>query len=211
MMSNSPSNQVCEGSFHLSELTHPEPEEKSNYDHTDYQTWRIQFALSAKQTPPKPVDHPHHWIERIQQPPLLGHHARTEANRRHIEAKLYDERDDIAKIPIFYIERRNPKRRADTGTKGQQDEKRQHEYPPIRREPVPGHQPKQNAEADEEIDERCNDRRYRHDQAREIDLTDQLLIIDEAVGSVTQPRGKKSPRQNPGEHHERIRRIAVRW
>ena len=37
-----------------------------------------------------------------------------------------------------------------------------------------------------------------------------LVVVDQAVGSLAQPGGKKSPRQDAGEHHERVGRVAVR-
>ena len=82
--------------------------------------------------------------------------------------------------------------------------------PPIRQESVPSHQQDQNAKADQEIHERHNDGGYRHDQARKIDLADQLFVVDQAIGSLAQPGGKESPRQDAGEHHQRVRRVAVR-
>ena len=70
--------------------------------------------------------------------------------------------------------------------------------------------PDQYAKADQKIHERDDDRRRWDNEARKIDLADQICIVDQTIRGFAESGRKKRPRQYASEHHERIRRIAIR-
>src|SRR5262249_49494261 len=198
VVQSSSSDQVRKTLLHHSKSTDAEPQKKGRHADTHSHAWRIKFVLSTQDAPAKPINDPHHRIEGIQQTPLLWHHTRTEADRRHVQPKLHDERDDVAEIPILDIETSDPQRRTDGCKECQQDKNRQNQDLPAREELIPCHHQNQDGKADEEVNERYHHRRRWYDQSREVDLADQVGIIDQAVGSLAQSSRKEGPRQNTG-------------
>src|SRR5262249_24910476 len=97
----------------LPEPMDPEPKKKRGHADTHCQARRMKFALPAQDAPAEPINDSHHRIEGIQQTPLLWHHTRTEADRRHVKPELHDERDDIAEVPILDVESSDPQGRTD--------------------------------------------------------------------------------------------------
>ena len=204
------SDQIGKALFHLPELADAQPQEKAGDTEAEPEAGQIELAFTAEQAPAKSVDDADHRIEGISKTPLLRNDAGAEADRRHIEAELHDERNDVAKIAILDVERRDPHADTEAGHERDGREHRQQQNLPARHELVPDHQRHEDREADEKIDEGDHHRRDRHDQPREIHLADQIGIADEAVRGIGQCGGKEAPGQHAGKHHQRIGRRAVR-
>src|SRR5712671_5784962 len=107
-MSPDRSDQIGETLFHLAELANADPQEKAGDSKTETEARPIEAALAAEQAPAEAVDDADHGVERIEKTPLVRHDGGTEAHRRHIKAKLHDEWNDVAEIPIFDVEGRDP-------------------------------------------------------------------------------------------------------
>ena len=204
------SDQIGEALFHFSELADAEPQEEAGDAEAEPKAGQIELAFAAEQAPAKSVDDADHRIEGIKQAPLLRDDAGAEADRRHIETELHDERNDVAEIAILDVERGDPQADPEAGHERDGREHRQQQNLPARHELVPDHQPDEDREADEEIDEGNHHRRDRHDQPRKIDLADEIGIADEAVRGIGQRGGKETPGQHAGKDHQRIGRRAVR-
>src|SRR6516164_3213032 len=129
---NAVSDQIRKAVLHLSESLDAEPQKKGRHADTHGQAWRIKSALPAQDAPAEPINYPHHRIKRIQQTPLLGHHIRTETDRRYVQPELHDERDDVAEIPILDVESSDPEGRTDACKECQQDKNRQNQDLPAR-------------------------------------------------------------------------------
>ena len=69
---------------------------------------QVELAFTAEEAPAKSIDHTDHRIEGVDKSPLLGNDTGAEPDRRYIEAKLHDERNDIAEVAIFDVEGRDP-------------------------------------------------------------------------------------------------------
>ena len=94
---------------------------------------QVERAFAAQDAPAEAVDHAHHRIEAVPEAPLLRHDGAGEADRRDIKAELHDERDDVAEVAVFHIERRDEQRRAEAREHGQHNEDRQEHDLPARR------------------------------------------------------------------------------
>ena len=105
-----------------------------------------------------------------------GHDGAGKSDGRDVKAELDDERDDIAEVAIFDVERGDQQRRAEAREHGEHDEDGQQHDLPTRRKAVPDHQHKEHREVDRKIDQRHDRGRGRNDDAREIDLTDRLAL-----------------------------------
>ena len=204
------SDQIGKALFHFPELADAQPQEKAGDAEAEPEAGPIELAFAAEQAPAKPVDDADHRIEGISKTPLIRDDARAEPDRRHIEAQLHDERNDVTEIPILDVERRDPHADTEAGHERDAREHRQQQNLPARHELVPDHQRHEDRKADEKIHEGHHHRRDRHDQSRKIDLADEIGIADEAVRGIGQRGGEETPGQHAGEDHQRIGRRAVR-
>src|SRR5258708_21175139 len=183
MKSSAPmdSNHVCESLLHHSESPRAQPQEHRDHGQAQPESGPINAAFATEDAPSKAIDNPDHGVERIDQAPLLRYHTGAETDRRNIHAELNDEWNHVAEIPVLDIERGHPQRGTEEGKEGQEHEKRQHEHSPRRREFIPDLDRAQDPETDDEVDYGHDNGRGGYDKAREIDLSDERRIIDQAV------------------------------
>ena len=114
----------------------------------------VERALAAEDAPAETVDDADHRIEANRQSRhCAGMTLALKADRRDVQAELHDERDDIAEVAVFHVQRGDPQARPEAGQEGEQHEDRQDSDLPAGQEAVPDHQHQQDGEADEEIDE----------------------------------------------------------
>ena len=137
----------------------------------------------------------------------------AESYRRNIKTELHHKRDDIAEIPVFHIERRNPETGSQAGQQGQDDEKRQQQHMPAGCELIIDHHSDQDNETDEEINESGYQGRRGNDQSGKVNLADQIGVADQTVGRFTSVRLRKGTRgawrQRPSGRKARFRRWEV--
>ena len=105
------SDQVSEALFHLAELADTQPEEEDDQEPAEQEAGQVQAGFTAKDGPAEAVDDADDRVEGIQQTPRIRHNGRAEAHRRHVQAKLHNERDDVAKVAVFDVQRGDPKPR----------------------------------------------------------------------------------------------------
>ncbi len=179
-------NKICKGFFRLAEVGYAQIEEKGNDGEAEQETGHVNGAVAAEDAPAETVDHAHYRIEAVKQSPLLRNNLAAESYRRNIKTKLHDKGDDIAEIPVFHIERRNPETGSQAGQQGQDDEERQQQHLPDGCELIIEHHSDQDNETDEEIDESGYEGRRGNDQSGEVNLADQIGVADQTVGRFTQ-------------------------
>ena len=75
---------------------------------------------------------------------------------------------------------------------------------PAGQELIPEHHPDEDGEADQKIDERHDDGGGGDDEAREIDLADEVGVADEAAGGARERGGEELPGQHAGEDHQGV-------
>ena len=179
-------NQICKGFFHLPETGYAQPEEEGNDGEAEQEAGQVNGAIAAEDAPAETVDHPHHGIEAVKQSPLFRDDLAAESHRRNIKTELHHKRDDIAEIPVFHIERRNPETGSQTGQQGQDDEERQQQNLPAGCELIIDHHSDQDNETDEEIDESGYQGCRGNDQSGEVNFADQIGVADQTVGRFAQ-------------------------
>jgi hypothetical protein len=105
------SYQICKTLLHLPEPADAQPEEEGDEGKAESETGPVDWAITAEYAPAEAVDHPHHRIKAVEEPPLLRDDLTAEADRGDIQAKLHNEGDHIAEISIFHVERSDPQAR----------------------------------------------------------------------------------------------------
>lgn len=198
------SNQVSKGLLGLAEDVNPEDEKSYGDPNGEKETWEVNLTLTSEQAPPKTVDYADHWVEAVEEPPLLGNDRAGEAHRRNIESKLDDEWNDIAEVAILDVESRDPEAWAEGGEEGKENKSGEEKDIPVGDEPIPGHHANHDDEADEEIDEGDDHGGGGDDEAGKVDLADQVGVGDQAVGGFGKGGGEKGPGEHPGEDKEGI-------
>src|SRR4029450_1902326 len=174
MATSDMSDDVGKGAFAAAEGMRAPHQNDRDDDEADQETRPVDRAVAAQDAPAEAVDHADHGIDAVEHLPVLGHDLAGEADRRHVEADLGDERDDEAEVAVLDDQRGCPDRRADRRQQRQQNEDRQQQDLPPRHQPVPQHQAGQDRETHQEIDQRDHNSRQRHDKTREVDLGDQV-------------------------------------
>src|SRR6516165_3126985 len=139
--------------FHFSELSDAQPQKKPGDSETKNEAGPIEPGVAPEQTPAKSINNADHRIEGIDQTPLVRDNAGTESNRRHIEAQLHNERDNVAKIPILDVERGDPHAHTQAGHERNAGEHRQQQNLPARHKLVPDHQSHEDRKADKKVHE----------------------------------------------------------
>src|SRR5438132_6713673 len=134
------SDQVGKALFHFPKLTNTGPKEEQRNGDAEQETWQIERAFAPQQAPSKPVDNARHRIEVICQAPWLRDDVRAEPDRRHIEAELHDERDDVAEVAVFDVQRSDPHADANARDESNRREYRQQHDLPAGRETIPAHE-----------------------------------------------------------------------
>ena len=95
------------------------------------------------------------------------------------------ERYDVAKIPVLDIEGGNPNPGTYAGQQSKEQKYREQDDVPRGSELIINHEKKKNNETNDKIHKGCNHCGGWYDEAREIDLADQVGVVDQAVGRLT--------------------------
>jgi len=190
-------------------MRYAQPEEKGDNGQTQQEAGQVKGAVAAEDAPPEAVDDTHHGIEAVEEPPFLRDHSAAEADRGDIEPELHHKGDDIAEIPVFDVQGRNPEARSQTGQQGYDDEGRQQEDLPARDKLIIDHHAEQYHEADEKIDERRDERGRRDDHPGKVNLADQAGVVDQAAGGFAQGVREQGPGQHGRKNHQGVGGTAV--
>jgi len=193
-------DQIGKGFFRFPEAGDAQVEGEGDDDQTEKEAGKVKGAVSAQEAPAEAVDYPHHGIDVVEEAPLFRDDVAAEADRRDIEAELDHEGDDIAEVPVFDVQGGDPQSGAEAGQQGQDDKAGEVEDLPARQELIPDHHGNEDSKTDEEIYEGRNKGGRRNDHPWKIDLTDEIGIIDKAVGGLGQGIGKKRPGQHGSEY-----------
>src|SRR5438552_14487632 len=97
------SDQIGEAFLHFSELAETQPKKKAGQNEAEEEAGPIEPAFTPKQAPAETIDDADHGIEGVEKKPLVRDDPRAESDRRHIEAHLHQEWDDVPKIPILNV------------------------------------------------------------------------------------------------------------
>ncbi len=112
--------QIGKTFLHLPKLPHAKPKEEEDHHPAEDEPGPVNRRLATQNGPPKAVDHPHHRVDCVQQPLLVGHHGGAEPHWRDIQAELDDEGDDVAEVAVLHVEGGDPQ----TGTQTRKESHR---------------------------------------------------------------------------------------
>ena len=203
------SDHVREGFFGTPEVEDAEPEEEHHDGKAHEEARHVELALPAEQAPAEAVDHSDDRIEAVPEAPFVRNDRTRKADRRDIKTELHDERDDVAEVTVFNVERGQQKRGSEARQDGEEHKGRQEYELPARAQAKPGQQQKQQHEINPEVDQRHDRGRGGNNDARKIDLADEVGVGDETIRGLAQNAGNEKPRQHPGENQDRIGHRAV--
>src|SRR5439155_8570999 len=98
------SNQIRKGSLSTPEIGDSDPKKDRDNSQAHEQTRHIELTLAAEKTPTEAIDNADDGIEAIPESPLLGDHCARKTYRRHVQAHLDDERNNVAKVAVLHIQ-----------------------------------------------------------------------------------------------------------
>ncbi len=171
-----------------------EPEEEGGDGEAEAEGGPVNGGLAAEEAPSETVNDADHRVQRVEETVLLGDDARTEADRRDVEAELDDEGDDEAEIAVFDIQGGEPEAGPEGGEEGKENEDGEQEELPAGEELVVDHHAGEDDKADQEINKRDDDGGGGDDEPGEVNLADEVGIADEAIGGLGQGGGEEGPR-----------------
>ena len=149
-------------------------------------------------------DDPEHRVERQEQLPSRADQLGGIDHRRDIHQDLHQERDDVLEVAIEDRQRRQRHADAQRGDERQRDQEQQPDDPPARRHAVIEHHHRVDAQRDQQVDQEDRGGRDRHEEPREIDLGQQLLLVDQAQGRLRHALREQRPGDQPGEDEHRV-------
>lgn len=196
---------VSKSFFHLAKLIDAKEEEEHHYTEAEEEAWPVYMALTAENTPSESVNDAYHRVERIEQSPLVGYDTAAEADRRDIQAELYQKRHDIPKVAVLDIVCSKVQPKAHACQESDDKKYGQQEDVPAGCVHIIYHESDKDNEGYEKINETGDDRGCRYDKPREIDLTNEVGVADEAIAGLAKGVGEELPRQHSGIDHDSIR------
>ena len=155
-----------------------QPKEEPDNAEAHHEPRPIKGTLTSQDTPPESVDDSHHGVHTVKQAPFFRNDLSAETHRGDVKSELHQKRNDVPKIPVFYIEGGNPKAGAHAGQQGEYHKWGEQQNIPAGRESVIDHHNQQDDKADQEIYKCGNDRRSRDDQSRKIDLSNEVCATN---------------------------------
>src|SRR5262245_32464544 len=103
--SSAMSDQIGETALGAAEIGDAEPQEQRDDAEAEEETGKIQPAIAPEHAPAEAVDGADDRVETVPKAPAFRNDGARESDWRDIEAELDDERDDVAEIAIFDVER----------------------------------------------------------------------------------------------------------
>src|ERR1043166_3252754 len=203
------SNHVGKRLFRSPKIVEAGAAEDGNDHEREQQADGPDFKMPVQQRPAKAIDNPDQRIERVKEAPFFGDDIGGESDGRNVESKLHDERDDVTKIAIFNLHRREPQSGAASRREGHEQKKRERENAPVGPKPVANKQDHEEHAGDKKIDQAGDDGTRGDDEAGKIDFGDQVGVSDQAVARFAQGVGEELPWQHGGEDENRIDRKSV--
>src|SRR3984957_7365012 len=116
------SDDVGEAAFHFPEV--PDADGDRRRGHGERDPHRAGVERNAEQRPAEAVDDPDQRVERIEQAPRFRHVGGGESHRRDEQAELHDERNDVAEVAVFDVERSEQQSEAEREGEGPRQEGR---------------------------------------------------------------------------------------
>jgi len=202
-------NYIRESLLGLAKIPDAANAQREGNADTDEKARRPDAALTAEQGPAESVDDAYHGVKRVKQPPPGGNHAAAEADGGNVKAELNDEGDNVTEIAVLDIQRGKPEPHAERRSEGQHDKERKSQQMPIRQEPVKGHHQGHQDQGNGEIHETGDDRSRGHDQARKINLRNQIDVCDETIARFAERIREEIPWQHAGHDQQSIRHRGI--
>ena len=151
------SNHVGKRFLGFSEIPDTSDQKRDDEGNRNGEPRPVDLGIAANDGPPKSIDHCDHRVERIKQAPALRHNRATKADRGNVKAKLDNKWDDVTKITVLGVERREPEACAERGGQREQKKRRKHQHTPRRIYAIPEHHGKQEQKRDEEVHQANHD------------------------------------------------------
>ena len=116
----------------------------------------------------------------------------------------------MTEVAVAQVQRGEPEPRRHCRRDREHQEGRQRQHPPAGHHAEPGHHRGEQEHPHQEVHQRGEDGGEGDQQAREVDLPDQPLVVDHAVPRLAEDGGEELPRQQRGEHGDRIGEVTGR-
>src|SRR5438552_1038109 len=130
-------DQIGEAAFSAPEIGDAEPQEQGHDAEAEEEPGCVEPALAPQHAPSKAVDDADHRVEAVPEAPGFGHDGARKSDRRDVEPELDDERNDVAEIAVFDVERGDQESRTEARQHRQRYKGGQERDVPTRREAVP--------------------------------------------------------------------------
>ena len=155
------------------------------------------------------VDDARHRVEREQPLPLRRDQVQRVDDRAHVHEHLDHERHHVAKVAVGDGQRREEVDHAQGRDRRQREHRGQEHDVPGGNDPVVEEDDAVQRHPDDEVDHAAEHRGGRHEQPREVDLGQQVLLIDEALAALIEGLREERPGDQPREDEHRVRVRAV--
>src|SRR5258706_7403727 len=105
-------DDIGKGAFGFAEIPDAGRQQQHDSHHGHDQAGPVKRIFSAQNTPPKPINHAHDRVQRVEQAIRLsvavGDDVARKTHRRNVKSELDNERHDESKVPVFHHQRGNP-------------------------------------------------------------------------------------------------------
>ena len=163
-----------------------------------------RHGVGAEQGRAKTLDHADHRVEGIEPAPAVGHQTGRIDHRRSIHEQLHDEGHGVLDVAVLDGQGGEPGADAGGGEHHDENQERQRQNAPGRGMPMKEHQHEQQHQGDDEIDQFGEHRGEGQNDARKVDLAQQVGFGDEAVGAFGDGIGEIGPGHQGGEAEQGI-------
>ena len=149
--------------------------------------------------PTEAVNDARHGIESIEPAPTRRNERRRISNGRGEHPELNEKWDDVADVPVKGIEGGHPKADAESGEESEKKKNGKPESGQSGEKAVGEGEDREDGEADGEVHEAGKSGGDGKNQAREINLGDEALVVHDDVGGGLEGVGKIGPGNESGE------------
>src|SRR6267154_337603 len=154
---------------------------------------------AAGDGPAETVNDTGHGVEAVKPAPALRHQRACIRHRRSKHPELDEERNDVANVAIEGVERREPQADAESREERESEKRRQPESGESGENAVGETENRQDHKADSEVHQAGKSGGNGKNEAREINLGDEALVVHHNVGGHLESVGEVGPGDEGGE------------
>src|SRR6267143_5959544 len=197
------SHPVGNGGLHAIEEEEA-PEEDEGDDGAGSEKEEARGVAAACDGPAETVNDAGHGVEAVEPAPARGNERGRVGDRRGEHPELDEEGDDVFHVAIKSVERGEPQADAKSGEDSEKQKRGQPERGKSGADAVSDSENGKDDEADGEVHKAGKRGRNGKNEAREINLGDEPLVVDDDVGGHLEGVGEIGPGDESGEVEDGI-------